>query len=62
MNFLVEQAGKPVHKKIIENGARAHLISSPVKSVCSEEFSAQEILRTEVLTANGTIVVKIPIA
>ena len=25
MNFLVEQAGKPVHKKLIENGATSQL-------------------------------------
>jgi hypothetical protein len=25
VNFLVEQAGKPVHKKLIENGATSQL-------------------------------------
>ena len=25
VNFLVEQAGKPVHKKLIENGAKSQI-------------------------------------
>jgi hypothetical protein len=28
MNFLVEQAGKPVHKRLIENGARCQLLGT----------------------------------
>jgi hypothetical protein len=30
INFLVEQAGKPVHKRLIDNGATYEFISFPV--------------------------------
>jgi len=33
VNFLVEQAGKPVHKKLIENGATSQLKGFSLKLI-----------------------------
>ena len=56
VNFLVEQAGKPVHKKLIENGATSQVKateSEPTETKKHELFMSSNLFITQFLDGAG---------